>query len=148
MHKLLIAAGLIAIAACSAEAQSPTQTPPPLQERGQGRGGLLAADANHDGNITRAEFNAARAARFTQMDANHDGSLQDSERPQYGGGQQASAPGGGMRGDTDHDGVLSRAEYDAQAARMFEHMDADSNGTITTAEMQAMAQRRADRQSQ
>ena len=139
MHKLLIAAGVFLAAATGAAL---------AQDHGPG-GMLAAADANHDGNISRAEFDAARAARFTQMDANHDGSLQASERPQWGGGDHppAAAPAGGappaMRGDTNGDGVLSRAEFDAQGAAMFGRLDADHNGTISAAEITAMQQQRA-----
>src|SRR5574338_1241161 len=130
MRRLLIAAGLFLAAGTGA-----------ALAQGHGPGGMLmAADANHDGNISRAEFDAARAARFAQMDANHDGSLQASERPQWGGGAQptGATPAGAQRGDTNGDGVISRAEYDAQAGRMFDRLDADHNGTITQAEITAM----------
>jgi hypothetical protein len=140
MHKLLIMAGaLVAASAGFAAAQTEQH----------GRGAMLAAaDANHDGNITRAEFDHARAARFAQMDANHDGSLQASERPQWGERQPANASSGARRGDPNGDGVISRAEYDVQAGRMFDRMDADHNGSISAAELQAMAARRAEHQSQ
>jgi len=135
MHKILIVAGLFLATASGAAL---------AQEHGPG-GMLAAADANHDGNITRAEFDAARGARFTQMDANHDGSLQATERPQWGGGDHAppaGAPAGGpppgMRADSNGDGVISRAEFDAQGAAMFTHMDADHNGSISQAEIDAM----------
>jgi len=38
------------------------------------------ADTNHDGTITRAEFDAAAKARFDAADANHDGKLTPQER--------------------------------------------------------------------
>lgn len=38
------------------------------------------ADANHDGTITRAEFDAAAKARFDAADTNHDGKLTAAER--------------------------------------------------------------------
>lgn len=144
MRKILIAAGLF-LAASAGVALA--------QERGPG-GMLAAADANHDGNITRAEFDQARNARFTQLDANHDGSLQASERPQWGGGDHpaGAAPAGGpppgMRSDTNGDGVISRAEYDGQGAAMFARLDADHNGTITQAEIDAMRAQHAAHQGQ
>lgn len=137
MQKLLIAAA-VSVAALTgvAAAQAP----------GGGRMGMLEqADTNHDGTITRAEFDAARAAYFTQLDANHDGKLQASEQPHWGppGGAPPAGgapPGGhdGMRGDANGDGVVTRAEYDAQSAHMFDRLDADHNGSISQAEIQAM----------
>ncbi|WP_421850705.1 EF-hand domain-containing protein [Novosphingobium sp.] len=38
------------------------------------------ADTNHDGTITRAEFDAATKARFDAADTNHDGKLTAAER--------------------------------------------------------------------
>jgi hypothetical protein len=141
MHKLLIAVGVFLAAATGAAL---------AQDQGHGPGGMLMmADTNHDGAISRAEFDTMHAAHFTQMDANHDGSLQASERPQWGGGDHppGAAPAGGpppaMRGDTDGDGVLSRAEFDAQGAAMFDRLDADHDGTITQAEITAMQQQHA-----
>lgn len=146
MHKVLIAASLLALAACSAGAQTP-----PQPERGSMRGGMLAgADANHDGAVSRAEFDASRGARFVRMDANRDGALDASERPQWGAraGNGQDAGGAPMRGDANGDNLLSRAEYDAQAARMFARMDANHDGVVSAAELQAMAQARAQRRSQ
>lgn len=144
MRRLVFAVSLIVAAGAGAAF---------AQDHGPG-GMLMAADADHDGNITRAEFDRARNARFTQMDANHDGSLQASERPQWGGGDHpaGAAPAGGpppgMRADTNGDGVISRAEYDAQGAAMFARLDADHNGTITQAEIDAMRAQHAAHQGQ
>lgn len=135
MQKLLIAAA-VSVAALTGVALA--------QAPGGGRMAemLQQADTNHDGNISRAEFDAAHAAHFAQMDANHDGKLDASERPHWGpppGAPPAGGPppGGGNRGDANGDGVISRAEYDAQGAHMFERLDADHNGTISAAEIQA-----------
>ena len=139
MQKLLFAAAaaLAVLAAGVAAAQ-------------MGPGAKLgAADANHDGVITRAEFDAARAARFAQLDANHDGSLSADERPHWGPppGQQPPADHphdgahhGMMNPDANGDGVISRAEYDAQGAQMFSRLDANHDGAITQAEIDAMRQ--------
>jgi EF hand len=136
MNKLLIATVAFAAMSGAAAAQAPGGD--------HGPGAMFAAaDANHDGNITRAEFDAARGGHFTQMDANHDGSLSADERPQHGP-PPGAAPGGGdhaahgPRGDTNGDGVISRAEFDAQGADMFARLDADHNGAISQAEIQAM----------
>jgi Ca2+-binding EF-hand superfamily protein len=51
--------------------------------------------------------------------------------------------GGGMKADTDSNGVVTRAEAQAAATKMFARMDADGNGVITDADREArMAARR------
>jgi Ca2+-binding EF-hand superfamily protein len=70
----------------------------PMGRHGKGRGGmghggmrhpgmammahemLMAADTNKDGQITRAEFDAAVKARFDKADTNHDGKVSPEER--------------------------------------------------------------------
>jgi hypothetical protein len=53
---------------------------------GMGHGGRMMrameamADTNHDGQISRAEFDAAAKARFDKADTNHDGKLTRAER--------------------------------------------------------------------
>ncbi len=56
----------------------------------------------------------------------------------WGGGR-----GGGMleRYDTDKDGKVSLAEYEAGRQMMFSRMDADGNGSVSFAEIDAMMQR-------
>lgn len=135
MHQLLIAAAaMAALAAGVASAQ-------PAPGGGRFAAMIAEADANHDGDITRAEFDAARSAHFTTMDADHNGSLSASEMPHWGGG---AAPAGGdaqhMRGDANGDGSVSRAEWDADGARLFARLDADGNGVISQAEVQAAQQ--------
>jgi Ca2+-binding EF-hand superfamily protein len=131
MHKILIAAGMVA--ALSAGVATAQTSPAPGQGGGRFAAMFAAADANHDGTITRAEFDAARAARFTQMDADHNGSLSASEMPRWGGAQH-------VRGDANGDGAVSRAEWDAESARMFSRLDADNNGAISQAELTAAQQ--------
>ncbi|MEJ0023157.1 MAG: hypothetical protein WDN76_06740 [Alphaproteobacteria bacterium] len=59
MRTLLISAALVlAASSAAAFAQGP----------GGPGGRLMAADANKDGIITKAEFDASRAARFAEMD--------------------------------------------------------------------------------
>lgn len=64
------------------------------------------ADANHDGTITRAEFDAAAKARFDAADTNHDGKLTAAERRaawmqmrKEHGGWRGMRGGRGMHGD-------------------------------------------------
>lgn len=135
MHKLFIAALMLSAASvATAAAQAPEHGPGAM---------FAAADANHDGAITRVEFDAAHSAHFTQMDANHDGSLSADERPQHMGPPPGQAPAAGDgahhdRGDANGDGAISRAEFDAQGTAMFDHLDANHDGAISQAEVQAM----------
>ena len=57
------------------------------------------------------------------------------------GGGQGGGHGGGMiaRYDTDKDGKLSLAEYEAGRQTMFTRIDADGNGALSFAELDAAA---------
>lgn len=109
--------------------------------RGHRRGGgmhLSGADANNDGNITREEFLARPTAMFERLDANDDGVIQASERPQRGERRErrADRPDRPNR-DSYGDGAFSRSEFTAMGARMFERLDANSDGRVTQDEAQA-----------
>ena len=142
MKTFLIAT--IAVAALSAGVAAAQSAGAPGLGGGRFMAMFAMADANHDGTITRAEFDAARAARFAQLDADHNGALAASEMPHWGGGGAQPAAAGDaqhVRGDANGDGSVSRAEWDAESARMFSRLDADNNGSITQAELQAAQQR-------
>lgn len=49
---------------------------------------------------------------------------------------------GGRHADTDGDGVVSQAEFQAKALKRFERMDADGDGVITQADVTAKSQER------
>lgn len=62
-----------------------------------------------------------------------------------GGAALAHNHGGGMKADADGNGVVTRAEAEASAKKMFARMDADGNGMLTAADREArMAARRAE----
>lgn len=72
----------------------------------------IGFDANHDGNITRAEVMAMRSAHFDTADRNGDGYLTVDELS----GLPRRGPGMGRgallaRMDTNHDGRLSKEEF-------------------------------------
>ena len=161
--------------------------------------GLLSLDANADGRLTRAEFDAAQKAQFNKIDANRDGSATPEEFKSFrdaeveirrsadladrfaaldadGNGQVSRSefidgrapdvasvrdghagpprirfdrePGGRMgpggsgkmrglgRADTDNNGVVSLDEFAARANEIFSRADANSDGTVTIAELQ------------
>ena len=110
----------------------------------QGGGmGLMRADTNGDGMISKAEATAQANARFDMMDTNKDGTITADER---------TGPGSRMMARAGGDGAMTRAEYLAQADRRFARIDTNKDGQISTDELKAWAeqaramaaQRRAD----
>ncbi len=137
-------------------------------ERGEGRGQDMRArmsdrfdrlDANHDGSISRAEFDGAMAARAEHRREGAPGMgrgpMMRGEGMRHGGpgdGRMARRGGGmgGMGGfganmferlDADHDGRVSLAEAQAKALAMFDRIDANRDGTVTPDERRAARER-------
>lgn len=111
---------------------------------------FMAADANGDGEITRAEARAARETLFTRLDVNNDGYLTEADRqgrPQREG--RAGRMGQGV--DANGDGRVSREEFTSQM-RGFDRADSNRDGTLQAGEIetvrQLMAARRGARQTQ
>ena len=128
--------------------------------RGSG-GGMMAADTDHDGKISHAEFTAQAAAHFAKLDANGDGQISGDEMKavmermpdamggRHGPGDQPGGPmmppppgghhGAGMleRLDTNHDGKISRDEMRADMDKRFDKLDTNHDGFIDKAEMDA-----------
>ena len=115
--------------------------------RGWGRRGgmhmLARADANNDGNVTRDEYLAGPIASFDRLDANNDGVISEAERPQRPERGERGERHGRMDGDGDRQ--ISRAEFDAMGARMFERLDANSDGRVTREEADAARAHRRGR---
>ncbi|HEY5337681.1 MAG TPA: EF-hand domain-containing protein [Rhizomicrobium sp.] len=102
---------------------------------GGGRGGFCKSDdLNHDGQITRAEFDTATAQEFAS--AAKGGSLTPD---QFYGIVSAhirdSAAHMFTRLDTNHDGKLDRGEFAATEARYFARMDRNNDGAVTRDEI-------------
>ncbi|AEG48207.1 hypothetical protein Sphch_0511 [Sphingobium chlorophenolicum L-1] len=120
-------------------------------------------DADHDGQVTRAEFDAGRIARFKATDADGNGWVSEEE---YVGEyqarleQQLAASDRSeekkteerqrqMRQahvrfgvlDKDKGGKMIQAEYDASGARAFAEQDDDKDGVVTAADAAATAAR-------
>lgn len=118
-------------------------------------------DANKDGKIDETDREARRTERkakmFTMLDADGNGSISrdefmSHERPQRMGrndtedrkGRWAGKRGhrGGMMAmakmaDTNNDGALSKAEFEAAHAKRFAMMDGNSDGQVTKEERKA-----------
>lgn len=122
-------------------------------------------DTNHDNQVTRTEFDAARTARFQTTDANKDGWLSEDEYlSEYRGrleGQLAASSQSEEKKteerqrqirqthvrfgvlDKDKDNKMIKAEYDASGARAFAEQDADQDGVVTLTDTKATAARKA-----
>jgi Ca2+-binding EF-hand superfamily protein len=105
-------------------------------------------DANHDGSISRAEFDAHHQVRVEKRIVIRDGKAADGtqvRRIHRRGGM------GGMMmlkmADANKDGRVTLAEAEGAALRHFEMMDVNRDGQVTRDERRQMRQhRRAERQ--
>lgn len=121
-----------------------------------GHGGFLkSADLNKDGVIDQTEFQTTRDKWFSDLDANKDGFVTADELKAFGdkmhaewakkhGDQAADKPEGKHgdfsqhileRVDTDKDGKISKAEFDAEGSKLFAKLDENGDGKIAQSEM-------------
>lgn len=119
---------------------------------GQAGGGMMRADGNHDGAISRDEYMAGAAERFARMDANGDGRISSDEMQARGDGPRRMRRDIAGRGGSDE--AVPPADDGAGpphrrpiggmgmgGGRMMERLDADHDGKISRDEMRAMADR-------
>lgn len=134
MRGVLIAAGLALTVAMAAG--------PAAAQEGGPLAMLRAADANNDGQLTKAEARAAREAGFNRADANGDGFVTQEERTarRDGAGKRKGRGGGagGGGGDADGDGKISRAEFMDARYPAFERFDANNNDVLEASELEAL----------
>ncbi|HWN67244.1 MAG TPA: hypothetical protein VNM90_06365 [Haliangium sp.] len=102
---------------------------------------LASYDANGDGKLDRDERIAIhrdkRAVALTRYDANRDGTLDRDERQVM---KRERVDTLFQEQDSNRDGMLSAAETEATCSRLSRHfdaIDADRNGQLTRAELQA-----------
>lgn len=155
MRKIwLVAAGaaVLAASACGlAQAQDGSQ------ERPSRHGMLFQSDANSDGVLTRAEFDAGRTAMFTRLDSDNNDELTREEMRAMRGEHRGRRGhgGGGMhslaRADANNDGNITREEFLARPTERFNQLDANNDGVISATERPQRGERgdrrerRADR---
>jgi hypothetical protein len=150
MRKTIIAAALCATLLATGGAIAAQQMPQPRDQdapRPPMRDGMLHADADKDGVVTRAELLADVDARFGKVDANHDGKITPEERTAVFEAMRAKmaerrhdgpgpgGPGGrAMRADANGDGIVTIEEQRAQAEKMFDYVDRNHDGRVDQAE--------------
>jgi Ca2+-binding EF-hand superfamily protein len=109
-------------------------------------GFLALFDGNGDGDVTRAEFDAARDAQFKRTDTTADGALTEDEYlaefEDRLDRHAATATGGSDKQtrvrfesmDADKDGKLTFAEYQVSGKRTFETSDRNHDGVVDAAD--------------
>ena len=132
----------------SAYAQpAPTDGPPP----GAGYGPPAGGGRGYGRSMTLAAYQARFRDRILQADADHDGRVSLAEWTAYRAAHSGEGEGGrgGGRGfgdptrqfqmmDANQDGYLTVAEIDAASAQRFARMDANHDGVLTPDERRPM----------
>ena len=150
----LSAAALLLIAgpALAAPDDPPAPAEKPARASNSVPRGLMRYDTNKDGVVDRAEWKAGQEARFKRLDTNGDGKLTEDElfarTPAIGNSvlppdRQVQRQSSYFQLlDADKDGVVTLAEFMAQADRNFARCDLNKDGRIDTAECRQALQRR------
>ena len=163
MRKLLITfalgASAFTAAACSAQSTPmPAKDGAPAQmmrHGGRHGGGMMGADGNKDGTITRAEVIAQADARFAKLDTNGVGTVTPAEmqaarmamRDRMTAAGRTPPPerdGTKMRKHADADGnrTITKADFETRALKHFDRMDANHDGKVDKTEMANMREMR------
>lgn len=112
---------------------------------------IQAADADGDGVVTRAEFDAHRAARFAEVDANGDGALSREEARAAAIARAVERAERNFdarfeRLDADGDGMIGAdAAMSGREGRLFAALDANDDGAVTAEEIASFEPRRGGR---
>ena len=106
--------------------------------QGRDSAALEQADANHDGKITKQEYNDARAALFARMDRNGDGFIDDADSRE-GANERGQRAAAALRGriDSNGDGKISKEEFVNAPTMMFDKFDANKDGVLDAQELEA-----------
>ena len=97
---------------------------------------IMQADANGDGQVSRAEMIAWRAQQFSRLDRNSDGFIDMKDVP----GLMASRFEPQIKQlnsqfDANHDGRVSREEFVNGPTPVFDLVDANHDGVVTKDEV-------------
>lgn len=101
-----------------------------------------AADTNHDGYLSKAEYDAHATARFTKMDTNGDGKLSKKEmiagekmmHPNMSHSQMTQM---WKAMDTGSKSAITQHQYMTHADKMFAKWDTNSDAKLSKEEMKA-----------
>lgn len=123
------------IALCAAAAPA-FAAPPNMHAMLDRMGG---ADANRDGNITKPELVAFRAANFARIDRDRNGVLTKSDIPAFAARLNRNLDFDAMIGqfDANRDGQVSRAEFVTGQTAVFDAADTNRDNVLTTVERNA-----------
>jgi Ca2+-binding EF-hand superfamily protein len=119
-------------------------------DRGQGqRASFEQLDLNSDGQITQAELQAQRAARFAAIDTDGDGFVSSEEIAAHADARRAKrAERMISRMDANGDGKLSAEEMappEDRMAKRMERIDTNDDGSISKEEFDAASKGRGGR---
>ncbi len=156
MKNLTSTLAAVALAAVTVAALSTSAWADRGDRAGMGRGmgfemNFDAMDADKDGKLTEAEIDTYRKAEAAKADADGDGKMSAAElaaahiaRATTEANTRAAEMIASL--DSDGDGLLSAAEMTNRPlpARLFDRIDADSDGAVTKAEIEAVRDRMAE----
>jgi Ca2+-binding EF-hand superfamily protein len=105
-----------------------------------------AADANGDGVVTRAEFQAHRAGQWPRFDHDGDGWFSRDDLPRFAQGRWDGERLTTLRRQFDRngDGRIARAEYLSGPTTVFDAADTNRDDAVSQAEVRALAARRRE----
>ena len=100
---------------------------------------FTGADSNHDGRISRAEFLAARNARFVELDRNRDGVISAADFPRLTAVAAAKAKMDALitGADANRDGRVKREELANAPTTMFDMADTNHDEFVDQSELAA-----------
>lgn len=149
----VLSAGLGTPAVAQMTAPAAQRVPPVAPPPGGGmrRGGLMRADANGDGVVTREELIADADRRFTALDTDGDGAVsrdemqaarsarrmrRDDDRRAVPAAGAPQSGDGARRGETR--APMTREAMRDRALRMFDRADANHDGRVDAQKIRAM----------
>jgi opacity protein-like surface antigen len=143
-----LAAAGTASAATSATSAAPSSTsstaPAPESRHAERRQQFFdRIDANHDGSISRAEYQAWVDSRFDKLDSNGDGSVNADEAatsPAAVNRVQRRAEGFVKRYDTTGSGAVSKSDFEAKEMQRFDRLSGGAD-SITEEQFDAAGAR-------